>query len=79
MVLLPENKFIRVHRSFAAAAEHIDVIERDSVRFVSIKAEIPVSRKYYVGLANQIIILDTAAVDTRKVKRAKIRKKNFIK
>lgn len=79
MELLPENKFIRVHRSFAAAAEHIDVIERDSVRFVSIRTEIPVSRKWYVALANQIVILDTANIDIKKVKRYKVRRKNIMK
>jgi DNA-binding LytR/AlgR family response regulator len=77
MMLLPEDKFIRVHRSFAAAAEHIDVIERDSVRFVSIRAEIPVSRKYYVELSKQVIILDTASIDIKKVKRTKAFKKKL--
>lgn len=79
MELLPENKFLRVHRSFAAAAEHIDVIERDSVRFVSIRAEIPVSRKWYAALANQVIILDTANIDIKKIKRYKVQRKGIVK
>src|ERR1044072_420883 len=78
MDLLPENKFLRVHRSFAAAAEHIDVIERDSVRFVSIRTEIPVSKKWYAALANQVIILDTANIDIRKVKRTKAFKNKIL-
>lgn len=77
--LLPENKFIRVHRSFAAAAEHIDIIERDSVRFVSIRTEIPVSRKWYTALASQVIILDTANIDIKKVKRYKVQRKGMLK
>lgn len=79
LVLLPQDKFIRVHRSFAAAAEYIDVIERDSVRFVNIRAEIPVSRKYYAALSEQIIILDTSSIDMRKVKRTKFRKKIILR
>ena len=79
MELLPENKFLRVHRSFAAAAEHIDVIERDSVRFVSLRTEIPVSRKWYAALANQVVILDTANIDIKKIKRYKIQKKSLLK
>jgi DNA-binding LytR/AlgR family response regulator len=74
MDLLPENKFLRVHRSFAAAADHIDVIERDSVRFISMKAEIPVSRKWYAALSNQVVIMDTANIDLRKIRRIKARK-----
>lgn len=79
MDLLPENKFLRVHRSFAAAAEHIDVIEKDSVRFVSIRTEIPVSRKWYAALANLVIILDTANIDIKKIKRYKTGRKNILK
>jgi DNA-binding LytR/AlgR family response regulator len=75
LILLPEDKFIRVHRSFAAAAEYIDVIERDSVRFINIRAEISVSRKYYAALAEQVVILDTSSIDMKKVKRTKFRKR----
>lgn len=79
MDLLPQNKFIRVHRSFAAAAEHIDRIERDSVRFLTIKTEIPVSRKWYVALTQQVIILDTANIDTKKVKKANLQRRTTLK
>lgn len=64
MDLLPENKFLRVHRSFAVAADHIDVVARDFVRFKTLRLEIPVSRMYYVALTKQVIILDSAAIDT---------------
>lgn len=80
MDLLPENKFLRVHRSFAVAAEHVDVIERDSVRFRDLTGEIPVSRQYYVALSKQVTILDTAAIDVKKKRKIKYaKKKNAIK
>ena len=80
MELLPENKFLRVHRSFAVAAEHVDVIERDSVRFKDLSGEIPVSRQYYVALSKQVTILDTASIDMKKkVKGFKVRKKSYLK
>lgn len=79
LILLPEDKFIRVHRSFAVAAEHIDVIERDSLRLVNIRAEIPVSRKYYAALSEQLIILDTSSIDMKKLKRSKFRRKIILR
>ncbi|WP_207514660.1 LytR/AlgR family response regulator transcription factor [Longitalea luteola] len=75
MKLLPENKFLRVHRSFAVAAEHIDVVARDSVRFTNLRVEVPVSRMYYVALTKQIIILDSAAIDAIGTKLSKGRRK----
>jgi DNA-binding LytR/AlgR family response regulator len=77
MDLLPENKFLRVHRSFAAAAEHIDVIARDSVRFTTIPVEIPVSRMYYAALPKQVIILDSAAIETVGKKAIKSRRQQY--
>jgi DNA-binding LytR/AlgR family response regulator len=66
MKLLPENKFLRVHRSFAVAADHIDIVTRDSVRLATIPVEVPVSRMYYVAITKHFVILDSADIDTGK-------------
>ena len=66
MKLLPENKFLRVHRSFAVAADHIDVVKRDSLQLATIPVEVPVSRMYYAAFTKQFIILDSADIDTGK-------------
>lgn len=47
MELLPTDKFLRVHRSFAVAYDHISDVGRESVFFSAFpKLEIPVSRPY---------------------------------
>lgn len=46
---LPENKFIRVHRSYIVAADKITVIKRDLVNIGNI--EVPVSEFYKENLA----------------------------
>jgi DNA-binding LytR/AlgR family response regulator len=66
MKLLPENKFLRVHRSFAVAADHIDVVKRETIQLATIPVEVPVSRIYYVAFTKQFIILDSADIDTGK-------------
>ena len=66
MQLLPENKFLRVHRSFAVAADHIDVVKRDGVQLATIPVEVPVSRMYYVAFTKQFVILDSADIDPGK-------------
>jgi len=70
MKLLPENKFFRVHRSFAVAADHIDVMGRDNVRLATTPVvEVPVSKMYYVAIKKQFVILDSADIYTGKKKR----------
>lgn len=66
MKLLPENKFLRVHRSYAVAADHIDIVARDRVQLATIPVEVPVSRMYYSAFTKQFIILDSADIDTGK-------------
>ena len=62
--LLPENKFQRIHRSYAVSLDYIDVVKRDIVTFKSIPdLELPISRQYYVQLTREVVILDTAATD----------------
>jgi DNA-binding LytR/AlgR family response regulator len=62
--LLPENKFQRIHRSYAVSLDYVDVVKRDTVKFKSIPdLELPVSRQYYVQLTREVVILDTAATD----------------
>ena len=62
--LLPENKFQRIHRSYAVSLDYIDVVKRDIVTFKSIPdLELPISRQYYVQLTKEVVILDTAATD----------------
>ena len=73
--LLPENKFLRVHRSFAVASDHIDVVARDAVRLTTIRVEVPVSRMYYVELTKKVIILDSAAFETGRKRTVKGRTK----
>ncbi|OQP62648.1 hypothetical protein A3860_26930 [Niastella vici] len=61
--LLPENKFQRIHRSYAVSLDYIDVVKRDIVKFKSIPdLELPISRQYYVQLTREVVILDTAAI-----------------
>src|SRR5689334_5387181 len=73
MKLLPENKFIRIHRSFAVSPDHIDSVGRDMVVLATIAVEVPVSRQYYVALTKQFIILDSADIDKGKRKIVKAR------
>jgi hypothetical protein len=62
--LLPENKFQRIHRSYAVSLDHIDLVKRDTVTFRSIDdLELPVSRQFYVQFTKQVVILDAAATD----------------
>jgi DNA-binding LytR/AlgR family response regulator len=64
MNVLPANKFLRIHRSFAVSADHIDEMGRETVRFASIPdLELPVSRKYFADFAGQVIILDPVSMD----------------
>jgi DNA-binding LytR/AlgR family response regulator len=70
MKLLPKDKFIRIHRSFAVATEHIDTVGRDILKLATIPVEIPVSRLYYVAFTKQITILDSAAIDKGKMVKA---------
>jgi DNA-binding LytR/AlgR family response regulator len=79
MELLPENKFLRVHRSFAVATDHIDVVARDVVRLTTIRVEVPVSRMYYVELTKKVIILDSAAIDTGRKRTVKGRTKRIFR
>ncbi|MGV8879408.1 MAG: LytR/AlgR family response regulator transcription factor [Sphingobacteriaceae bacterium] len=48
--MLPENKFIRVHRSYVAAINHIDKIERHQLHIIG--TAIPVGESYVQRLAN---------------------------
>lgn len=48
--MLPENKFIRVHRSYVVAINHIDKIERHQLHIIGIA--IPVGESYMQRLAN---------------------------
>ena len=66
MKLLPDNKFLRVHRSFAVAAEHIDIVKRDSLQLATIPVELPVSKIYYSAFIKHFIILDSADIDPGK-------------
>lgn len=61
--LLPENKFLRVHRSFAVAADHIDVVARDTVHLATLPVQVPVGRLYYGTFTKQLIILDSADME----------------
>jgi DNA-binding LytR/AlgR family response regulator len=66
--LLPENKFLRIHRSYAVSLDHIDQLGRESVTFTAIpNLELPVSRQYYATFKEKIVILDTAATDPEEV------------
>lgn len=68
MKLLPENKFLQVHRSFAVSIDHISNVGRDSVFFTDFpKLEIPISRPYYVQLTKLVVIHDSAATDQEEL------------
>ena len=55
--LLPQNAFLRIHRSFAVAGKQIDLVAREGVLLPAIKLQLPVSKQYYPFLMKQIIIL----------------------
>jgi two-component system LytT family response regulator len=75
MNVFPENKFLRVHRSYAVAAEHIDAVGRDYVRLSTMRKEVPVSRKYYAAFTKQVVILDTATIiDSERKRTVRARK-----
>ena len=64
MDLLPNNKFMRVHRSFAVSVDHISNVGRESVLFKNFpNLEIPISRPYYVQFTKQVVILDSGSTD----------------
>ena len=64
MDLLPKDKFLRVHRSFAVSFNHINQVGRDTVTFTAFpQLEIPVSRPYYIQFTKEIVILDSNATD----------------
>ena len=64
MELLPADKFLRVHRSFAVSFDHISDVGRESVLFTAFpKLAVPVSRPYYVQFTKQVVILDSAIID----------------
>ena|SRR5438105_446451 len=63
--LLPEYKFVRIHRSFAVSVDHIDVVGRESVKLLTDpKLEIPVSKKYYAEIIEKIVILESGSTDS---------------
>ncbi|OQP52826.1 hypothetical protein A4H97_24310 [Niastella yeongjuensis] len=73
MRVLPEDKFLRVHRSYAVATDHIEAVKRDAIRLATIDAEVPVSRMYYTAITKQFIILDSADFETGKKKIVNVR------
>ncbi|AWO02080.1 hypothetical protein DLD77_10420 [Chitinophaga alhagiae] len=54
--LLPENMFVKIHRSFAVAVHHLQEIERDCVKIGGVS--LPVSRKFYPELIKQLNIIE---------------------
>jgi DNA-binding LytR/AlgR family response regulator len=54
---LPQNAFLRIHRSFAVAGKQIAYVTRVAVLLPAIKVQLPVSKQYYPLLMKQIIIL----------------------
>jgi DNA-binding LytR/AlgR family response regulator len=75
MKLLPIDKFLRVHRSFVVAADHIDTVARDIVKLATIDVELPVSRMYYAAFTKQVIILDSADIVPKKKRMVNARKR----
>jgi len=73
MDLLPKDKFLRVHRSFAVSFDHINQVGRETVTFTAFpQLEIPVSRPYYVEFTKQVVILDSNATDLEEQSREKL-------
>lgn len=67
MDLLPKDKFLRVHRSYAVSFDHIKQVGRDVVTFTAFpELIVPVSRPYYVQFTKQVVILDSNATDTEE-------------
>jgi len=56
---LPENQFLRVHRSWVVSVNYIGKLKRESLFLIDLETEIPVSRQYYSEIVKQIFILDT--------------------
>jgi DNA-binding LytR/AlgR family response regulator len=80
MELLPADKFLRVHRSFAVSFDHISEVGRESVLFTAFpKLEVPVSRPYYVQFTKQVVILDSGVTDKSGVPGKKTPHRNPIR
>lgn len=53
---LPENRFVKIHRSFAVAIHHVEEIGKDSVKIGGIM--LPVSRRFYPELIKRLNIIE---------------------
>lgn len=68
MEMLPADKFLRVHRSYAVSFDHISDVGREAVVFTAFpELEVPVSRPYYVQFTKRVVILDSAVTDQPEV------------
>src|SRR5689334_14731532 len=68
MSQLPDNRFLRTHRSFAVSGNLVVQVKRDTVylgRGQMLVAEVPVSKQYYAALTKQFIIFDSSPAGTK--------------
>lgn len=63
---LPENRFLRIHRSYAVSGDYLDEVRRETVTFVEIPdLELPISKKYYAAFVKQVTIFDSATANAK--------------
>ena len=57
--LLPPNKFVQVHRSYAVALKAINVIEKDHVLIAAeVEVSVPITKIFYEALKKRIVIVE---------------------
>ena len=65
--LLPKDRFAKVHRSYAVAIDHVDVLGRDFVTLVPFPdIELPVSRVYYTAFVKKVVVLESLTTGSAK-------------
>jgi DNA-binding LytR/AlgR family response regulator len=62
--LLPPDRFVRIHRSFAISFDQIELMGKEVVSCVIADKQLPVSKKYYAEFVKKIIILEPDAFNS---------------
>ena len=62
---LPENHFLKTHRTFAVSVYHIVEIARDYVMLAGILDPIPISRQYYSEFIKRLTIIGSGFSDKK--------------
>ncbi|WP_346320868.1 LytTR family DNA-binding domain-containing protein [Chitinophaga sp. YIM B06452] len=53
--LLPDNLFVRIHKSYAVSLHHLEEVEKDVVKIGGLS--LPVSKKFYGELISRLNVI----------------------